>query len=199
MGKKCIPGVFCIENMTLFLLFFILIVLVYIYHQSPKIVVISKDLGETQRAPTNLVSSMNLVPPMNLGPPMNSSSMNLVPPMNLPPMNLSSVPSMHLVPQESRGPSPGFSQIGILTKPAENLILPLMGRRLNSGRDKYQYYTFSNTGNMNTKLPISKSGKSCTGEYGCDEIYNGDTVFVEGYADTFKATIYENMAFQYMY
>jgi len=191
--------VFCIENMTLFLLFFILIVLVYIYHQSPKIVVISKDLGETQRAPTNLVSSMNLVPPMNLGPPMNSSSMNLVPPMNLPPMNLSSVPSMHLVPQESRGPSPGFSQIGILTKPAENLILPLMGRRLNSGRDKYQYYTFSNTGNMNTKLPISKSGKSCTGEYGCDEIYNGDTVFVEGYADTFKATIYENMAFQYMY
>ncbi len=198
MGKKCIPGVFCIENMTLFLLFFILIVLVYIYHQSPKIVVISKDLGETQRAPTNLVSSMNLVPPMN------SSSMNLVPPMNsssmnLPPMNVSSVPSMHLVPQETRGPSPGFSQIGILTKPAENLILPLMGRRLNSGRDKYQYYTFSNTGNMNTKLPISKSGKSCTGEYGCDEIYNGDTVFVEGYADTFRATIYENMAFQYMY
>jgi len=187
MGKKCIPGVFCIENMTLFLLFFILIVLVYIYHQSPKIVVISKDLGETQRAPTNLVSSMNLVPPMN------SSS------MNLPPMNVSSVPSMHLVPQETRGPSPGFSQIGILTKPAENLILPLMGRRLNSGRDKYQYYTFSNTGNMNTKLPISKSGKSCTGEYGCDEIYNGDTVFVEGYADTFRATIYENMAFQYMY
>ena len=55
MGKKCIPGVFCIENMTLFLLFFILIVLVYIYHQSPKIVVIYKDLGETQRAPTNLV------------------------------------------------------------------------------------------------------------------------------------------------
>jgi hypothetical protein len=187
MGKKCIPGVFCIENMTLFLLFFILIVLVYIYHQSPKIVVISKDLGETQRAPTNLVSSMNL------GPHMNSSS------MNLPPMNVSSVPSMHLVPQETRGPSPGFSQIGILTKPAENLILPLMGRRLNSGRDKYQYYTFSNTGNMNTKLPISKSGKSCTGEYGCDEIYNGDTVFVEGYADTFRATIYENMAFQYMY
>jgi hypothetical protein len=190
MGKKCIPGVFCIENMTLFLLFFILIVLVYIYHQS---LMISKDLGETHRA-------QNLGPQMNLGQPINLvSSMNLGPPMNLPPMNVSSVPSMHLVPQESRGPSPGSSQIGILTKPAENLILPLMGRRLNSGRDKYQYYTFSNTGNMNTKLPISKSGKSCTGEYGCDEIYNGDTVFVEGYADTFKATIYENMAFQYMY
>jgi hypothetical protein len=195
MGKKCIPGVFCIENMTLFLLFFILIVLVYIYHQS---LMISKDLGETHRrqnlgSPMNLGPPMNVVSSMNLGPPMNSSS------MNLPPMNVSSVPSMHLVPQESRGPSSGFSQIGILTKPAENLILPLMGRRLNSGRDKYQYYTFSNTGNMNTKLPISKSGKSCTGEYGCDEISNGDTVFVEGYADTFKATIYENMAFQYMY
>jgi hypothetical protein len=71
-----------------------------------------------------------------------------------------------------------------------------MGRKLT--RDKMQYYTISNTGNMNTKLPISKNGKSCTGEYGCDEVFDGDTVFVEGYADTFKATIYENSRFNYI-
>ena len=102
---------------------------------------------------------------------------------------------------ETRGTSSSYSQIGILTRPginAETLILPLMGRRLDVGRNKMQYYTVSNTGNMNTKLPISKEGRSCTGEYGCDEIFNGDTVYVEGYADTFKATVYENSRFNYI-
>jgi hypothetical protein len=67
-----------------------------------------------------------------------------------------------------------------------------------NGRSKMQYYTISNTGNMNTKLPISVNGKSCTGEYGCDEISNGDVVYVEGYKDTFQATIYENGLFSYI-
>ena len=101
----------------------------------------------------------------------------------------------------TRGTNQSYSQIGILTRPginAETLILPLMGRRLDSGRNKMQYYTISNTGNMNTKLPVSKDGRSCTGEYGCDEIFNGDTVYVEGYADTFKATIYENSRYNYI-
>ena len=88
-----------------------------------------------------------------------------------------------------------YQQVGILTKQGgmnENLIVPLMGRRLMSGRDNWQYYTISNTGQVNTKLPISVKGKSCSGEYGCDEIYNGTNVYVEGYNDTFLATIYEN-------
>jgi hypothetical protein len=78
------------------------------------------------------------------------------------------------------------------------MILPLMGRKHMSGRDKWQFYTISGSGNLNTKLPISVNGKSCTGEYGCDDIYNGDIVYVEGYNDTFKATIYENNQFQYL-
>jgi hypothetical protein len=179
MGKKCIPGVFCIENMTLFLLIFILIVLVYLYHatlnnqsnNSTKVVIVSKDLGETNPLSTPPQNSMSIMAPTMMA--------------NRIPVNI-----------ESRGPSPAFTQIGILTKSEENLILPLMGRRLQ--RDKYQYYTFSNTGNINTKLPVSKNGKSCTGEYGCDEVYNGDTVYVEGYKDTFRATIYENSTFSYI-
>jgi hypothetical protein len=180
MGKKCIPGVLCIENMTLFLLFFILVVLVYLYFKQqqqivqPQIVVI-KDLGGGGGAGINQ-------------PPQNDS--------------LLQTPEMHYrgavpVNIESRGPSPAYTQVGILTRGSGgDLILPLMGRRLM--RDKMQYYTISNTGNMNTKLPISKNGKSCTGEYGCDEVYDGDTVFVEGYSDTFRATVYENSRFNYI-
>ena len=97
---------------------------------------------------------------------------------------------------ETRGTMMQYSQIGILTK--DGVILPLMGRQYMSGRDKWQYYTISNTGNLNTKLPVSVKGKSCTSEYGCDQIMNGDQVYVEGYNNTFNATVYENNMFSYI-
>jgi hypothetical protein len=102
---------------------------------------------------------------------------------------------------QTRGTNMSYQQVGILTRAINNgqdMILPLMGRRLMTGRDKWQYYTISNTGNMNTKLPVSLNGKSCTGEYGCDDINNGDNVYVEGYNDTFRVTIYENSLFNYI-
>jgi len=107
----------------------------------------------------------------------------------------------------TRGYAPEFSQIGILTHERggksenslyDNMILPLFGRRVLNGRDKYQYYTMSNTGAVNTRLPVTVRGRSCTGEYGCDEIYNGDTVYVQGYNNHFKATVYENSLFSYI-
>ena len=193
MAKKCLPGVICIENMTLFLLVFIAVVLVYIFHKNvvekpatsekpgPTIVVLDKYLGESRN---NVIS-----------PPENHM---------FEPDLVGTFPEVHVRPNiniATRGTNQSYSQIGILTRPglnAETLILPLMGRRLDSGRNKMQYYTISNTGNINTKLPVSKDGRSCTGEYGCDEIFNGDTVYVEGYADTFKATIYENSRYNYI-
>lgn len=179
MGKKCIPGVLCIENMTLFLLFFILVVLVYLYYTTVKQQ--QQQLVAPAQPPQVIVlGGMNAQPPQN--------DLMMQPSVQVP---IGAVP----VNVESRGPPSNYTQVGILTRSGD-LILPLMGRRLT--RDKMQYYTVSNTGNMNTKLPISKSGKSCTGEYGCDEVYNGDTVFVEGYSDTFNATIYENSRFNYI-
>lgn len=99
---------------------------------------------------------------------------------------------------ETRGLSQDYTQMGILTREKDDLILSLMGRRLVSGLDKWQYYTISNTGNMNTKLPIKVRGKSGSSEYGCDSLMSGDIVYVEGYQDTFKATIYENGTFSYI-
>jgi hypothetical protein len=174
MGKKCIPGVLCIENMTLFLLFFILVVLLYLYFTTIK----QQQQQPSAQPQVIVLGGMNNMPPQNDSLMLSGAG---AVPVNI----------------ESRGPSPAYTQIGILTRGSGgDLILPLMGRRLI--RDKMQYYTISNTGNMNTKLPISKNGKSCTGEYGCDEVYDGDTVFVEGYSDTFRATIYENSRFNYI-
>jgi hypothetical protein len=97
-----------------------------------------------------------------------------------------------------------YTQLGILKRKSEmyrdggnELILPLMGRQLYSRRDKFQYYTISNTGNINTKLPIRHKGQNGMSEYGCDELFSRDVVFVNGYDDYFIATIYENNAFIY--
>ena len=105
---------------------------------------------------------------------------------------------------KTRGYSPDFTQIGIVTHERhktddvsfrDNLILPLFGRRVMNGRDKYQYYTMAMG---STKLPIKVRGRNCINEYGCDELMNNDTVYVEGYNETFRATIYENSQFSYI-
>jgi len=88
-----------------------------------------------------------------------------------------------------------YRQVGILTR--GDTILPLMGKPLFTNRDKWNFYTMNDKNNM-IKLPLSNKGKSCTNEYGCDNIYNGDTVYVEGYNNSFTATVYDNQVMQYI-
>ena len=91
-----------------------------------------------------------------------------------------------------------YRQVGLLTRiNGIETILPLMGRPLFTNRDKWNFYTMSDKNNM-IKLPVTNKGKSCTNEYGCDNLYNGDTVYVEGYNDAFKATIYDNQVMRYL-
>ena len=77
------------------------------------------------------------------------------------------------------------------------MVLALMGRPLYVGRDKWQYYTMSDNNNS-IKLPVSFKSRSCTNEYGCDEISNGDTVYVDGIDATFQATLYDNATMRYI-
>jgi hypothetical protein len=91
-----------------------------------------------------------------------------------------------------------YRQVGILTRMnGAEMILPLMGRPLFTNRDKWNFYTMSDKSNM-IKLPITNKGRSCTNEYGCDNLYNGDTVYVEGYNDAFKVTVYDNQIMRYI-
>ena len=104
----------------------------------------------------------------------------------------------------TQGYPQSFQQIGILTTTSRDngiapLILPLLGRPVPPGRrGKFQYYTISNTGVINTKLPIKKKGRSCVSEYGCDELYSGDSVFVDGYDLEFQVTVYESSGIPYI-
>ena len=205
MAKKCIPGVICIENMTLFSLFVLLIFVTYLYYTSIRQNADSKQIKNTNVMvipPTQTISTYPLAisarrDPFNdpYSPPLKNDGI-FFPPDSGDIRGVVGLP----INMQTRGFSSGYSQIGILTRQngSGDMILPLMGRRIMNGRNKLQYYTISNTGNVNTKLPVSVNGKSCSNEYGCDEISNSDNVYVEGYNDIFKATIYENGLFSYI-
>jgi len=203
-GQKCLPGVICIENMTLVVFAILLSIAAYFlyihithqprhhhrndnHHDKNQVVVVSP--GQPYLAGISTRSD-----PMNdpYAPPLKTN-------MYFPPdsSDVRGIP----INVETRGTGMSYQQIGILTRLSQtndDMILPLMGRKLMSGRDKWQYYTISNTGSLNTKLPVSRNGKSCTNEYGCDDITNGDSVYVEGYNNTFRATVYDNSTFHYI-
>jgi hypothetical protein len=224
MAKKCIPGVFCIENMTLAVFFFLFVVLAYLYYvfivkvggnhvsqmQSPQSIIMIQPPPVSDILPTRGISTRT-APNVILdpyGPPFRTDDMYFpndsadIRGIPLPVISAGRGPSVARgvpVNIETRGLPTDYTQMGILTRGnGSDMILPLMGRRLVSGLDKWQYYTISNTGNMNTKLPISVKGRSCSGEYGCDCVNNGDVVYVEGYKDTFQVTLYENSRFNYI-
>jgi len=99
-----------------------------------------------------------------------------------------------------------YQQIGLLTKAdnhsnsgsnSEPVIMPLMGKPLFTSRDKWLFYTISDKNNA-MKLPIIIKGRNALSEIGVDNVYTGDTVYVQGYNDQFKVTLYENSTPQYI-
>jgi hypothetical protein len=207
--------VICIENATLFIFFVLICGLVVMYYllnrKMENIFEKSKKNSGLYGSPLpstqivqgvipipNSISTRNnefmdlLSPPFKDGVyhPRDSSDIRGLPPPAVIPINIRT---------QGGNAFSGYNQVGILTRSNQSdMILPLFGKIHISGRNKWNYYTVSNTGNINTKLPVSLKGRSCTGETGCDEIYNGDVVYVEGYKDTFNATIYENGGMAYI-
>lgn len=211
-SKKCSSGYFCMGPTAVFVLFLLSILAVYVYFNyyastktrnndftNKNIVVLSPNIPLADHISKNDIFNDPYIPPLkNDGFAFNSdciplSGRNMVRPRHQIPINIG-----------TRETNNVYSQIGILTKNgAENsenpLILPLIGRKHLIGRDKWQYYTINNSGNLNTKLPVKYKGKNCTSEYGCDEIMNFDQVKVDGYNQgSFKATIYENENYNYI-
>jgi hypothetical protein len=209
MPKKCPPGVICIENVTMFFLVIIIIIIVYLIYislikkENKQKLVINVDKPND---PSYIINQQPNYPYNNI--PVNDVLMNpYVPPLRderyfipeivpvrrgMVPINVSTNPG---------SVDTNYRQMGILTPLHNNSkkdkILPLMGRPLLVNRDKWQYYTMSDQNNS-VKLPIIHKGRSCTNEYGCDQLYNGDRVYVEGYNQAFKITIYENDVIKYI-
>ena len=199
MSKKCPPGVICVENVTIFSALLVLAICVYFYrhHLSPIInenvtvsetEIITQPAAQTRYVFNNPTRREDVL----LNPytaPLRDNRVVLTDstdprgvPINVPTQSVDTE----------------YRQIGILTrKDGPEMILPLMGRPLFTNRDKWQFYTMSDR-NPTIKLPLSNAGKSCTNEYGCDNLDNGDTVYVEGYNGTFNVTSYDNNVMRYI-
>ena len=203
--KKCPPGVICVENITLCLLFIIMFVLGFFIYSNTKQNIIVNDrnnitIHDKKEASGSSIFSRFLPSwPYTNDVLLNpysapySDERYLVPniPLRAVPINMST--NIGSVNTEYR-------QMGIITPlngSSKDNILSLMGRPLFTNRDKWQYYTISNQHN-NVKLPISFKGRSALTDYGVDKIFDGDTVYVEGYNDAFRVTVYENDTIKYL-
>lgn len=198
MPKKCQPGVICIENVTLFFITIIIFVLVYYFYK------INQKKGTTMESfyqPLNNCGLYSKPSMVYSNQPGNVLLNPFYPPLKNADLQIHSSDIRGVVPinVQTRGyTDTSYGQVGILTRVnGPEMILPLMGRRLYSNRDKWQYYCISDQNNS-IKLPVSYNGKNCTGEYGCDNLHNGDTIYVEGYNSVFKVTIYENDSPRYI-
>jgi hypothetical protein len=205
MSKRCPPGVLCIENVTIIIvvIIFALIILFLNWKSNPRIIINEK---ETSQQPASMLNNSYSNMPFNM--PFNMAG-NMPEDVLLNPYQPPLRDDRYIrMPLDIRGGIPiniptqsvdtSYRQVGLLTRVnGSETILPLMGRPLFTNRDKWNFYTMSDKNNS-VKLPISNKGRSCTNEYGCDNLYNGDTVYVEGYNDAFKVTVYDNQIMRYL-
>jgi hypothetical protein len=213
--KKCPPGVICIENYSMFFIIVCVFILVYIiyatiYKQNiivnnrPSEKIVIKDTTSENSGWFN--SWIPSWPYSNLpgDPLINPYSPPLRDERYFVPGFPTTVISSGLVPinvsTNIGAVDTQYRQLGIMTATnTKGKIIPLMGRPLFTNRDKWQYYTISPEGNnSNIKLPISRNGRSCTNEYGCDKLYNGDTVYIEGLNEPYRITVYDNDTIKYL-
>jgi len=82
-----------------------------------------------------------------------------------------------------------YRQVGMMSNDSGNII-PLFGRRLHRGSDKWNYYTMSD-GNRGVRIPINIGGKKCSDGLGCKELYEDDTLGIDGYSGKFKVNLYD--------
>jgi len=222
MKNKCQPGIICIENITMgFIVILSIIVLYFMYSIFVK-QTINYNTNNTNRfdnsnyeRENNIISRLNLIPQYPNIPYNNNLSPYIPRDVLLNPYNPPLRDERYFLPQINVIPSgtvpinistnvgavdTNYRQVGILNptnKPNKDNVLPLMGRPVFTNRDKWQYYTIGNQFNS-VKLPIIVKGKSGLNEYGVDKLYNGDTIYIEGLNDVYRATIYDNDTIKYL-
>ena len=214
MAKKCPPGVICIENMTIVFLIIISLVALYIIYvihvkQGYKQSINQQSINQqsinqqsiNQQSINQQGSGLHTRPAFSFSNIENDVLLNpYEPPLRDNRIFLTGNGNIHGMPINvpTQSFNSTYRQVGLLTRiGAKETTLPLMGRPLIVNRDKWNFYTLSETNAM-LKLPISHRGRQCMDVNGCNDLYTGDRVKVEGYHDMFKVTTYDNNTLQYI-
>jgi hypothetical protein len=154
--------------------------------QQPTVVVVNRSVpppitlnGDPRFAPLSPERSWGAGPDLRGQPPL--------------PAGLGALP----VNTQTRGLPDAFQQVGVLTAAGgtetsatpTRTILPLFGRSIDSGRNRWNYYT--RTDGMNpVQVPLQFKRRNCDDDNGCDEIMDGDNVGVPVMGQSYTATLY---------
>lgn len=215
MAKKCPSGIICVENNTMYFIIIALFIGVSVVYLSSRSAARPSDNNSIDRRnffmgfPTPF--NLDFIPKFGAGLTYANDMLNnpYVPPLKNENIYTSYGDVRTDIPinVSTRHYDASYRQMGFLSPEAggngahgntlkDNLI-PLMGRPLDRSRDKWNFYSINNSNNS-LKLPIVNKGRSCTNEYGCDNLYNGDTVYVEGLKQPFKVTMYDTDTMKYL-
>lgn len=102
--------------------------------------------------------------------------------------------------QRTRGNPTAYVLIGTLYRTDENSkdsnqVLPLYGRQTYARGYRYNYYTVLESG---VRVALVISGKNCSEELGCEEIYEDDTVNMAELKAAFKVRMYKENPYTYI-
>ena len=201
MGNKCPPHTLCINKtfITAITISTIVVSLLYHYFARSKMYTSKTDMHTNEVNPTQLhvpVQDKINYNVFTYTHPSDTFHSVYKPPIQENPYveDISSRLNVN-IPTSFRPPE--YRQVGILTRidPKDQerereTILALFGRPTHKSGSKWQYYTMTDK-SQHIKLPIVSKNKTCTTSYGCDELFTDDTVFVQGYNDPFKITMYD--------
>ena len=202
MKKRCPPGVICFENVTIFviMIFIFSLLSIIIYKSSVDINKYNSSNIYSNNEMRNNYYRTNETLDYNQDHYKKDILLN---PYSAPLRDDRIYNNEYCGPKipinvSTQGFNTNYRQVGILSRiNGGEMILPLMGRPLFRNRDKWNFYTMNDKSNM-IKLPITFKNKSCTSSLGCDNLYNGDKVYVEGFNDLFRVTIYDNNVMEYI-
>jgi len=94
----------------------------------------------------------------------------------------------------TRGVASNYQQVGVITSDTHEggKILPLYGRPQWKGANRWNFYTSTDQYNS-LKLPVYSKKRDCQDQTGCEELYDGDQIYVPQYGENtkFKVTMYK--------
>ena len=88
----------------------------------------------------------------------------------------------------TQGLPESFQSVGMMN--VSGKILPLYGRRTAGSSDRWNYYTRTDTYNP-VPIPVKYNRRDCMDDTGCNELYSGEQVKLEGTGDEGKVTLYK--------
>jgi hypothetical protein len=186
MGR-CPPGVFCLSDglgtvlLVLFVILIVALLAAILYRIATPTSPIMISSAPAQQASSTTVINKGGDSRYDRAPqPLRDW---MAPPEFPPRGGLTALP----VNIPTQGLPESFQSVGIIY--VGELVLPLYGRRTAGGRDRWNYYTRTDTYNP-VPVPVQFQRRDCMDDVGCSEIMSGEDVKIEALRKEGKTNIY---------